>query len=558
MNGEDQADLTLEFNHHKSIDKSETWRKYLSPNRITLRDAQAFSAEFVGTFFLALTIATTKVSTAPGGAPFAIGMVLVGLVYTTAPISGGQLNPAVTIGLVVRRKLQLFEALYCIVSQIAGAFVAGGVSYALYNYNWDNVGYPAVADDDRRPQAFVAELLQTFCLVMVVLNTGTTKAQADNSYYGIAIGFVVLSGALVIGNVSGACFNPAVAMLTLLQGDFNDLWVFLVAPLIGGALAGLVFQITNPSEMEVEIEGDGEKEMPQDGISENEEPHSAVLKPQSSSYHNPEGDISRTIAMLTNEFLGTFFLTWTVALAVNNASALDGFIAVGAIIVSIAYSGGAISGSHYNPAVSLAVYLRGLKEAPGLMRATDLLLYIVVQTAAAFAGTGMAAYAHGSGHGLSCPTVNDTGHSVFGDLSAEFLFTFLLLITVLNVGTAEEVAGNSYFGIAIGFVIIAGQIAVADISGSVLNPAVAIALPLIGGCGHHWDFWIYLTAEFLAAPAAAIVYVFWYYKRGKEKNNDNYVSEDGTSETNTGAGDWKSTSKAIHFNDGKECLLSAF
>lgn len=175
MNGEDQADLTLEFNHHKSIDKSETWRKYLSPNRITLRDAQAFSAEFVGTFFLALTIATTKVSTAPGGAPFAIGMVLVGLVYTTAPISGGQLNPAVTIGLVVRRKLQLFEALYCIVSQIAGAFVAGGVSYALYNYNWDNVGYPAVADDDRRPQAFVAELLQTFCLVMVVLNTGTTK-----------------------------------------------------------------------------------------------------------------------------------------------------------------------------------------------------------------------------------------------------------------------------------------------------------------------------------------------------------------------------------------------
>jgi hypothetical protein len=76
-----------------------------------------------------------------------------------------------------------------------------------------------------------------------------TKAQADNSYYGIAIGFVVLSGALVIGNVSGACFNPAVAMLTLLQGDFNDLWVFLVAPLIGGCHILIRFTPSSSSQL---------------------------------------------------------------------------------------------------------------------------------------------------------------------------------------------------------------------------------------------------------------------------------------------------------------------
>jgi aquaporin Z len=231
------ADLTLNYEHHKGGVKA----------KFTLKDFQVACAELIGTFFLALIIGSTKITASPGAAPFAIGFGLVALVYSFGAVSGAQLNPAVTIGLVARNKLNLYEAAYCIMAQLTGALLAGGVCYGLYNNDWDNVGYPSVSDDGRREEAFVAELLQTFALVTVVLNTATTKAQANNSYFGLAIGFVVLSGALVIGNVSGACFNPAVAMLTLLQRDYEDLWVFIFGPLVGGVAAGFIFRITNPT-----------------------------------------------------------------------------------------------------------------------------------------------------------------------------------------------------------------------------------------------------------------------------------------------------------------------
>ena len=74
-------------------------------------------------------------------------------------------------------------------------------------------------------------------------------AQSNNSYFGLAIGFVVLAGSLIVGNISGACFNPAVAMLALMNSNATRVWIYFVAPLAGGALAGLLFKITHPSEI---------------------------------------------------------------------------------------------------------------------------------------------------------------------------------------------------------------------------------------------------------------------------------------------------------------------
>jgi aquaporin Z len=126
-------------------------------------------------------------------------------------------NPAVTIGLLIRNKLSFYEACYCILSQLLGSLLAGLIAYGLYNNQWNEVGYPNSSETSSNSQVFVGEMIQTFALVTTVLNTATTKAQANNSYYGLAIGFVVLSGALVIGGVSGACFNPAVT----LQPSYN-------------------------------------------------------------------------------------------------------------------------------------------------------------------------------------------------------------------------------------------------------------------------------------------------------------------------------------------------
>ncbi len=439
-----QADLTLKYEHHKGGIKG----------GFRLKDLQVSSAEFIGTFFLAFIVAMTKTSAAqdtPESAPLAIGFALCAIVYMTGPTSGGMVNPAVTLGLVVRSKLNLFEAAYCVLSQLLGALTAGGIAYAIYSDSWDSIGFPSVSDSDRRGQAFVGEMIQTFALVSTVLNTATTTTQANNSYFGVAIGFVVLSGALVIGGVTGACFNPAVGALAILQADWNDAWVFLVAPLVGAIIAGLVFRITNPSEWD----------------------SSDPLARLSASFRNPNGNRTRMASMLTTEFIGTFFWAWILALSGNASSVMGGMIAVGTMVCSMTYMGGAVSGAHYNPAVTLAVYIRGRKESPQLMRFTDCCLYVGVQVLGAFVGGSCAAFVNkGLVFDILSPSINTKDHTLFAGVVIEMIFTFGLVLLVLSVGTNEKVGGNSYFGLAVGFYLIAAQVGGTDISGSVLNPAI--------------------------------------------------------------------------------------
>eukprot|EP01038_Epipyxis_sp_PR26KG_P011084 gene11084-14879_t len=476
-----QADLTLNYKlHNRNEAQSGLSKSLYQSTKLTLRDFQVGFAELIGTFFLTLIIGCTKITLAPGVAPFAIGLGLVAIVYTTGPISGGMVNPAVTIGLVVRGKLSKFEAVYCITSQLIGAALGSLMSLGLYS-EWKDIGYPHVADPNRRGQAFVAEMLQTFALVSVVLCTATTTAQANNSYFGVAIGFVVLSGALVIGGVSGGCFNPAVAMLTLFNGDVNDLWVFIFGPICGAFGAGLMFRLTNPGEFDSS---------------------DAVLK-LAGGHFNPDGNITRMIAMLVQEFIGTFYLAWTVALT-GNVSNTSAFIAVGAILTSMVYAGGAISGGHYNPAVSMAVYFRSINTSPSRMRPIDCGLYMSVQVFAVFMAGLVAAFVNGGLKDIASPAIS-SNHTTTQAFFAEFFFTFLLILSVLSTATFNKVKGNSFFGLAIGFAVIGGAISVGDISGGVLNPAIGFALPLITG-NKPSDIWVYIISEFCASIFAAIVF----------------------------------------------------
>lgn len=479
-----QADLSLRYDLHEGGFRG------FSVFSIKLKDLQVALAEFIGTFFLALIIGCSKIITA-GSAALGIGFGLTALVYLTGPISGGQLNPAVTIGLLVRSKISLFEAVYCIFFQIWGVMFAGLISYGLYYDQWNNLGAPSVHNSDRRIQSFFGELIQTFGLVSVVLNTATTKAQANNSYFGLAIGFVVFSGAVVIGGVSGACFNPAIALLSLMKGDFDDLWVFLCGPTLGGVLAGLVFRITNPSEWE------------------ESDPIARLTK----SHHNPSGNLTRMAAMLTQEFIGTFFIAWTIALSVNATSSTNATIAIGAIVVSMVYSGGSISGGHYNPCVTLGVYLRGRLETPHMMRPLDVFLYFTVQFLSSFLAGAFAIYVQGGSNYIGSPLLNLDSHSLFSIVVVEFIFSTMLVLTVLSTATTEKVGGNSYFGIAIGFAITAGIVTVNDISGGVFNPAIGVALPALTGNDSE-DLWVYVVGDFLGAAAAAGIYYFWHLDEG--------------------------------------------
>ena len=202
--------------------------------------------EFIGTFFLVFTVGqTVKSPDTAALAPLAIGSALMVMIYAGGHFSGGHYNPAVTLGVALRGKATWAEAGPYMVAQVLGAVLASGAvlfmkekSFAIESGTVDFV------------RSFVAELLFTFALVYVVLNVATSKAHPNNSFYGLAIGFTVLTGAFAVGPVSGGAFNPAVAVGLLLMGlkGIMPVLVILVANFAGGAAAAFVFKFLNPDD----------------------------------------------------------------------------------------------------------------------------------------------------------------------------------------------------------------------------------------------------------------------------------------------------------------------
>jgi aquaporin Z len=204
-----------------------------------------YLTEFVGTFFLVLTVGCTGVAAGPGViAPIAIGSVLMVMIYAGGHVSGGHYNPAVTLGAFLRGACPAVDVAPYMASQVVGALAAAVVTLYLRD-----AGAAAVLEPALGP-AFVAELLFTFALVLVVLNTATAKKTAGNSYFGLAIGFTVLAGAFAVGDISGGAFNPAVAIGAAAMGllPWPAIWMYLAAELVGGALAAVVFKAMNGAE----------------------------------------------------------------------------------------------------------------------------------------------------------------------------------------------------------------------------------------------------------------------------------------------------------------------
>jgi len=198
--------------------------------------------EFIGTFFLVFTVGMTVIYPSAGAmAPLAIGTVLAIMVYAGGHVSGGHFNPAVTFGVCIRGKLPANEVLHYWVAQILGALAAYALVTVLKGY------VVATSMPINMPKALLAELIGTFALVYVVLQTATTKATSGNSYYGLAIGFTVMVMAYALGAISGGAFNPAVAvgLGALNIVNLGMIWVHIVANLAGGALAAMVFGYIN-------------------------------------------------------------------------------------------------------------------------------------------------------------------------------------------------------------------------------------------------------------------------------------------------------------------------
>lgn len=200
-----------------------------------------YAIEAIGTFILVSTVGAA-VGSGSVLAPLGIGAVLMAMVYAGGHISGAHYNPAVTLAVLIRGRINLREAAGYWVAQIsAGVVAAVAVSQFVSIPAPSSVHVSAV---------FFAELLFTFVLCFVVLNVATSRDHPDNSFYGLAIGFTVTAGAVAVGSISGAAFNPAVVLGGAAMGLFAVpmLWVFLAAQLLAGVGAGIAFRILNPDD----------------------------------------------------------------------------------------------------------------------------------------------------------------------------------------------------------------------------------------------------------------------------------------------------------------------
>lgn len=200
------------------------------------------------------------------------------------------------------------------------------------------------------------------------------------------------------------------------------------------------------------------------------------------------------------EFIGTFFLVLAVCLTGGNFLAP---IAIGGILMVMVYMGGSISGAHYNPAVTFAVWLRG-KISP-----KDSLLYMLVQFLGAFGAAYLFFLIWGRSIGGPKPNIEI---NILKPLAIEIIFTFALALVVLSVATSKKAAGNHYYGLAIGTTVLACAIAGGEISGGAFNPAVGMGPILVDtffgtcDCNPKQFLWIYVAGPFAGATAAAIVY----------------------------------------------------
>ena len=203
------------------------------------------------------------------------------------------------------------------------------------------------------------------------------------------------------------------------------------------------------------------------------------------------------------EFIGTFFLVLTVGMCViGHDFSKDGVIpplAIGFSLMIMVYAGGHLSGGHYNPAVTLAAFIRG--KCP----LADVIPYWVGQLVGAAIAATTVIYLKGkSGDPMEIAV------EMYPKVAlAEFLFTFALAYVVLNAATSKATAGNSFYGLAIGSTVMVGAFAVGGLSGGAFNPAVATGVAMMGIFSVKY-VWIHILADLAGGLVAGLLFKFLY------------------------------------------------
>eukprot|EP00747_Dinoflagellata_sp_TGD_P092079 gnl/TRDRNA2_/TRDRNA2_165282_c3_seq2.p1 gnl/TRDRNA2_/TRDRNA2_165282_c3~~gnl/TRDRNA2_/TRDRNA2_165282_c3_seq2.p1 ORF type:complete len:738 (+),score=152.09 gnl/TRDRNA2_/TRDRNA2_165282_c3_seq2:93-2306(+) len=419
-----------------------------------------YICEFLGTFLLVFTVGCVVLTGSGIWNATAIAAILMVAIYAVGPISGGHLNPAVTLALLLTSKEESGRkaAIYMSV-QVLGGVSAGCLFSTLFGksvplgpsagFGWSDV--------------MIVEVLYTAMLCFVVLNVAASKrnnpTSNPNQFFALAIGFVIIAGGYGGGPVSGGAFNPAVA-LGLDISSYNDgaPWAlaYTVYECLGAALGALCFYGCRPEDF------------------------SQAPAAQSMLQTIPEDGPTPLRSKALSEFVGTFYLVFTVGMNLSMGSTATAWSAAAALMCMI-YSLGDVSGANFNPAVTVSILLSGREKLP----LTDGLVYIGMQLVAGASAGLLWCHFHMLGPNSNTSiTLGPHGAFQWSQIAvAEVTFTFVLAYTVLCVATTAG-AGSGltrfYFALAIGSCVTAGGFAVGSVSGGELNPAVSLGIAAAG------------------------------------------------------------------------------
>eukprot|EP00933_Yihiella_yeosuensis_P054690 TRINITY_DN531_c0_g3_i1.p1 TRINITY_DN531_c0_g3~~TRINITY_DN531_c0_g3_i1.p1 ORF type:complete len:558 (-),score=91.38 TRINITY_DN531_c0_g3_i1:128-1801(-) len=431
--------------------------------------AKHFS-EFAGTFMLVFTVGCNVLGGSGVWAGVSIASVLMVAIYSLGGISGANFNPAVSFALGMSKAMggpgMEWPTVYKYgFFQLVGGVAAGILYSVLYGKSFNlepGSGFGVV-------NAGICELLYTCVLCFVVLNVAVAKKNATEKgqYYGLAIGYVIVAGAYGAGAVSGGCFNPAVALGidTASAGmGFGFSLVYMVFELIGAALAVILFKTVRPEDF-------GERES--------------------------------KFSVFASEFIGTYVLVLTVGLNVLAGSKAGAF-SIAASLMSMIYALGDVSGAHFNPAVTLAIFLSGrCPDLTGQKAAT----YVVSQIAGGICAAMTYLFIYAGGSFPLGPVGRSTWPMV---VVAEVFFTFVLCYTVLCVAVSPRTKSSHMFGLAIGSCVTVGGCAIGGISGGSLNPAVSFgisAASALSGAGFK-NAVLYSAMEMFGALSAVVAFQY--------------------------------------------------
>lgn len=483
-----------------------------------------YVAEFVGTYILVFTVGCNSLTGSPIWMPTSIAFAIMVGMQAMSDVSGGHLNPALTLAFGLSRKLEWYRVWMYIGAQMAGGFLAALSATSM-------LGKEVIVgpkDGYNLMDAFIVEVVYSTMFCFVALNCMASfrnNPKYDrNQFFPIAVGFVAIAGGHTTGDVSGAFFNPAATLgFGLVSTDADRMWCVIYAGFqcAGSVAAVFLFFMVRPEELVLGLgEGlscrracgaiscCGEREHHDHEASEPEEGAVPGLKPEDNEF-GPygEGYVPPMPARLISEFIGTYVVVFTYGLStVSDAwqrsdltmvssttpAAMDKAEkhesntiawATGAAMLSMVYALATVSGAHFNPATTLAVMMSGR----GVCSIPEGLTVIVVQAGAALAAAATYLCVQ-RGQSFTNPLrvvdLGPRGNYTWKSVAiGEMIFTMALALVALCMTTVRSQRYSKackprsfQTALAVGMCFTAGSYALEAISGGHLNPAVSLGV----------------------------------------------------------------------------------